>query len=196
MVAPVSAPALPIPAPEPHHANKWRKALRIALIVLALFGIVLAACALIVPYVIKTTAPNWLKEKTGRILVVRDASFNPFTLRLRVDDAALSDTGKPLARFNALEIKGSWASLTQLAWTAESITRTQPVISARIAADGSLDWVRFLDSLPKDPKPSEPPSDKVPRILLHTISVTNACRLHGHAPKPMGAIKRCRRCCR
>ncbi len=174
MVAPVSAPALPIPAPEPHHANKWRKALRIALVVLVLAGVFLGACALIVPYVIKTTAPNWLKEKTGRTLVVRDAAFNPFTLRLRIDDAALSDAGKPLARFNALEIKGSWASLTELAWTAESIALTQPEISARIAADGSLDWVRFLDSLPKDPKPPEPPRDKVPRILLHTISVSNA----------------------
>ncbi len=177
MVAPVSAPALPIPTPEPRHANKWRKALRVAIIALALVAIFLGACALIVPHVIKTSAPNWLKEKTGRTLVVRDAAFNPFSLRLRVEDAALSDAGKPLARFNALEIKGSWSSLKELAWTAESITLTQPEISARIAADGSLDWVRFLDALPKDvkdPKPPEPPSDRVPRILLHTISVTNA----------------------
>ncbi len=125
------------------------------------------------PYVIKTTVPNWLKEKTGRILVVREAAFNPLTLRLQVDDAALSDAGKPLARFNALEIKGSWASLTQLAWTAESITLTKPEISARIAADGSLDWVRFLDSLPKETEP-KPPSDNVPRILLRNISVGDA----------------------
>ncbi len=175
MVASVSTPASPTlsPSSAPRQSGKWRKAMRVALTALVLFGILLGACALVVPYVIKTTAPNWLKEKTGRILVVRDAAFNPLTLRLRVDDAALSDAGKPLARFNTLEIKGSWASLTQLAWTAESITLVQPEISARIAADGSLDWVRFLDSFPKDTAPT-PPSDNVPRILLHNISVTNA----------------------
>ena len=173
MVAPVSTPALPTPSPARPPSSRWRKASRAALIAVFCFGIFLGACGLVVPYVIKTTAPNWLKEKTGRILVVRDVVFNPFTLRLHVEDAALSDAGKPLARFNALEIKGSWASLTQLAWTAESITLTQPEISARIAADGSLDWVRFLDSLPKDLEP-QPPSDKIPRIVAHNISVTNA----------------------
>lgn len=169
MVASVSTPALPTPPP----TIRWRRPLRFALIALVLVGVLLGACALVVPYLIKTTAPNWLKEKTGRILTVRDAAFNPFTLHLRVDDAALSDAGKPLARFSALAIKGSWSSLTQLAWTAESITLTKPEISARIAADGSLDWVRFLDSLPKEVAP-KPPSDEVPRILLHNISVTNA----------------------
>ena len=171
MVVPASPPTLATNARRA--TSKSRKALPVALIALLLAGVLPGACALLVPYVIKTTAPNWLKEKTGRILVVRDAAFNPFTLRLRVDDAALSDTGKPLARFNSLEIKGSWTSLTQLAWTAESIALTQPEISARIAADGSLDWVRFLDALPKDPEPKAP-SDKVPRVLLHNISVTNA----------------------
>lgn len=172
MVVPTSATPLAANAPRP--SSPWRTALRVVPIALALLGIFFGACGLVVPYVIKTTAPHWLKEKTGRMLVVRDAAFNPFTLRLRVDDAALSDTGKPLARFNALEIKGSWASLTQLAWTADSITLTQPEISARIAADGSLDWVRFLDSLAKDPKSKAPPSDQTPRILLHNISVTHA----------------------
>ena len=154
-------------------SSRWRKLTQVALILLVMLGLVLWLLSMVLPYVIKTTAPNWLKEKTGRILVVRGAAFNPLTLRLRVDEAALSDAGKPLARFGALEIKGSWASLTQLAWTAESITLTKPEISARIAADGSIDWVRFLDSLPKDKEP-KPPSDNVPRILLHNISVTNA----------------------
>ena len=173
MAAAVSTPASQTPPPAPLRSSPWRKILRVALIALVVLGVFFGACAIVVPYAIKTTAPNWLKEKTGRILVVRDASFNPFTLRLRVEDAALSDAGKPLARFNALDIKGSWESLTTLAWTAEKITLTQPEISARVAVDGSLDWIRFLDSFTNDPAP-RPPSDQIPRILLHTISVTNA----------------------
>ena len=161
------------PQRAPKRSRAWRNLLRIALIFLLLAGLLIGAAALVVPYVIKTAAPNWLKEKTGRTLVVREVTFNPFTLRLRIDDAALSDTDKPLARFNALEVKGDWASVTQLAWTAESIALTQPEVSARIAADGSLDWVRFLDALPKD-KDSKPPSDQVPRVLLRNISVSNA----------------------
>ena len=142
-------------------------ALGFAVVVLLAF----AALAWLVPHLLATTAPNWLKEKTGRELRVRDATFNPFTLRLNVNDVVLNDGGKPLAAVARIEAKGSWATLINFAWTADSITLTKPEINARIASDGSLDWVRFLDSLPKS---TEPPSDSVPRILLRNLGIENA----------------------
>jgi len=144
-----------------------RAVLTFVVIVLLLLGL----SAWLVPHVITSTLPDWLKEKTGRELKVRGASFNPFTLRLQVAGVALNDAGKLLASLDTLDAKGGWSTLTNFAWTADSITLTKPEISARIGNDGSLDWVRFLDAFPKS---KEPPGDKVPRILLHNLSINNA----------------------
>jgi Domain of Unknown Function (DUF748) len=140
------------------------------LILLAVFGLLMAALAWLVPYVLTSAVPNWLKDKTTRELKVAEASFNPFTLRLIAKKITLNDASRPLASVAGVEVKGSWASLTNLAWTTDSITVNKPEINARIGNDGSLDWVRFLDAFPKS---KEPPGDTVPRILLHNISIEN-----------------------
>ena len=150
----------------------WRRRLlKVVLVVLMLVALLLGTVAWLVPYVLASTAPNWVKEKTGRELKVGEASFNPFTLRLNAKSISISDATKPLASLAAIEVKGSWATLSNFAWTADHITLTQPEITARIASDGSLDWVRFLDAFPKS---TEPPSDKMPRILLHNLNISNA----------------------
>ncbi len=148
-----------------------RRLLRVAVIVIASGLLVMGSLAWLVPHVLSVTAPDWVKQKTGRDLKVAEASFNPFTLQLNASGIALSDQAQPLARVAAVEIKGSWASLTQLAWTADHVTLKQPEINARIAPDGSLDWVRFIDAFPKS---TEPPGDKMPRVLLHNVSIDNA----------------------
>ncbi len=171
MVASTSPTASPS-APAPSRSTRRRNLLlRIALILAALILLLLGVSAWLVPHVLTSSAPNWLKEKTGRELKVREASFNPFTLRLRASDVALNDGEKRLASLAALEAKGSWSTLINFAWTADSIALTKPEINARIAGDGSLDWIRFLDALPKS---TEPPSDSVPRVLLHNLSIDNA----------------------
>ena len=150
----------------------WRKrSLRIILALVVIAALLLGLSAWLVPHLITSTAPNWLKEKTGRELTVHDATFNPFTLRLQVAGVTLKDAGKPLASLDKLDAKGGWSTLSHFAWTADSITLTKPEITARVGADGSLDWVRFLDAFPKS---NEPPSDKVARILLHDLVIDNA----------------------
>ena len=157
------------------HAPKgpiWRRRLLKTAVMLTLFiAVLLGTLTCLVPYIVTTAAPNWLKEKTGRSLSVEEASFNPFSLRLNAKNIALNDATHPLLKLAAVEIKGSWATLTNVAWTADQITLTQPEVSARINRDGSLDWVHFLDALPKS---TEPPSDNMPRVLLHNLSITNA----------------------
>lgn len=169
MVAPSSSAPQPAPSPVAHRTR--RLLLKIALIFAIFVTALLALSAWLVPHLLTTTTPNWLKEKTGRELTVREASFNPFTLRLKADGVALNDGGKPLASLAALEARGSWSTLTNFAWTADSIALTKPEINARIGSDGSLDWLRFLDAFPKS---NEPPSDHVPRILLHNLTIDNA----------------------
>lgn len=158
-------------SPAPHDRSWRRRLLRVALAFAVVVTLLLGLSAWLVPHVITVTLPDWLKEKTGRELKVREASFNPLTLRLQVAGLALNDGGKPLASFDTLEAKGGWSTLTHFAWTADSITLTRPQINARIGSDGSLDWVRFLGAFPKS---TEPPGDSVPRILLHNLVIDNA----------------------
>ena len=173
MSAPTSVAASPAESTVmrlPHGAQWRRRALKIALISVLLVALLLALVAWLVPYVLTSAAPQWLKDKTGRELKVGEASFNPFTLRLNAKNISLTDAAKPLASLAVVDVKGSWATLKNFAWTADNITLTQPDINARIAKDGTLDWVRFLDALPKS---TAPPSDTMPRIVLHNVVIEN-----------------------
>jgi hypothetical protein len=135
--------------------------------------LMMALSAFLLPYAITTYAPQWLKEKTGRELSVAEASFNPVTLQLIVNGVALKDEGRTLAAFDELNVKGSWSSITNAAWTTDSITLTKPQISAHSDVSGTLDWVRFIEAASKTDKPAAP-SDSLPRIVLNNITVTDA----------------------
>ncbi len=159
-------PATADPAPR----RNWRRLRFIALIALAVVLLLLGQLAFTVPHLLQSTAPAWIKDKTGRELRVGQASFNPFTLRLTASDVALKDGGNTLASLGALEFRGAWASLLNMAWTADRLLLTRPAINARIGRDGNLDWQRFLDALPKS---DAPPSTTVPRVVLHNIAVND-----------------------
>jgi len=169
--APASPAASPATAATPRGGWLRKRSVRVAGVIILILFALLASQAWLVPHVLRDTLPAWLKSKTGRELRFGEVSFNPFTLRLRASDVALDDGGKPLARLAAADLQGSWATLVNLAWTADHVTLTRPEIDLRIAADGSLDWVRFLDAFPPS---TEPPSDRVPRVLLHNLTIDNA----------------------
>jgi hypothetical protein len=173
MAAPAPVSPVPSPAKAPLLRRGWlrRRWVRVTgLVVLILFAL-LASQAWLLPHVLTQTVPAWLKDKTGRDLRFREVSFNPFTLHLQAKEVSLMEAGKPLARLGAADIQGSWSTLTHFAWTANRITLTRPEVDLRIAADGSLDWVRFLDAFPKS---DAAPSDSVPRVLLNNVTIDNA----------------------
>jgi Domain of Unknown Function (DUF748) len=129
-----------------------------------------AASALIVPYALKSYLPQWVKDKTSRVLVIEDASFNPFTLSLSVDKLLLKDTTRTLAAFDQFALKGSWSSVANAAWTVDSIALTNPTVNAHIAQDGSLDWERFIAAFPASKNVANS-DDSIARIVLQNISV-------------------------
>ncbi|MBP6528752.1 MAG: DUF748 domain-containing protein [Burkholderiales bacterium] len=149
----------------------WRWPLRIFLALGAIMFALFCSLAWLLPHALTQTAPNWLKEKSGRELKMATASFNPFTLHLKASDVALRDGKNTLAKVSALDVKGSWASLKDMALMTDHITITRPEINARIKADGSMDWVQFLDAFPKS---NDPPSDKIPRVVLRNVSIESA----------------------
>ena len=156
-------------APPPLQPRRnWHRLRLIALIALAVVGLLLGQLAVTVPHLLQSVAPAWIKDKTGRVLHVGQASFNPFTLHLAVSEVSLKDGGATLASLHELELRGAWSSLFNVAWTVDKLSLTKPEINARIGKDGSIDWQRFVDAFPKS---DGPPSSTVPRVLLRNVTV-------------------------
>ena len=82
--------------------------------------------AVTVPHLLQSVAPAWIKDKTGRVLHVGQASFNPFTLHLVASEVSLKDGGATLASLGALELRGAWSSLFNMAWTVDKLSLTSP----------------------------------------------------------------------
>ncbi|MFO1343079.1 MAG: DUF748 domain-containing protein [Burkholderiales bacterium] len=156
-------------APPPLQPRRnWYRLRLIALIALAVVGLLLGQLAVTVPHLLQSVAPAWIKDKTGRVLRVGQASFNPFTLHLVASEVSLKDGGATLASLHELELRGAWSSLFNVAWTVDKLSLTKPEINARIGKDGSIDWQRFVDAFPKS---DGPPSSTVPRVLLRNVTV-------------------------
>jgi hypothetical protein len=145
--------------------------LAFALLFTAAALLVLSTFAL-VPYAVKSYAPSWIKEKTGRELTVAHATFNPFTLRFNVSKLALNDGTRTLASFDELGVKGAWSSIWNAAWTVDELVLSKPVINVHTAGDGSLDWIRFLDDI-SDKESAKETSDSIPRLILRNIAISN-----------------------
>jgi len=156
-------------APPPLQPRRnWHRLRLIALIALAVVGLLLGQLAVTVPHLLQSVAPAWVKDKTGRVLHVGQASFNPFTLHLAVSEVSLKDGSTMLASLGALELRGAWSSLFNMAWTVDKLSLSKPEINARIGKDGTLDWQRFVDAFPKS---DGPPSSTVPLVLLRNVAV-------------------------
>jgi hypothetical protein len=168
MTSTAAASPTPSSTPPPRHG---RRLLGVGLLLLVATGCLVAALKWVVPHLFMHTVPAWVTEKTGRTLIVKETKFNPFTLSLRISGAVLSDGTHPLASLESAEIKGSWTSLVERAWTADSVTLNKLEIDGRIGTNGSLDWARFLDALPKS---TAPPSDTIARVVLHNVAIVQA----------------------
>lgn len=154
----------------PLRARISRAAVQIIGGLVALSAVLWVSLFWLVPYAIGTYAPKWINQATGRQLAVGDASFNPFTLRLNVSKLSLKDGARTLAAFDSLHVQGAWSSIANAAWTVDEISLANPIIHAHTASDGTLDWSRFLDSLPKSD--SKATSDSIPRMILRNIAIT------------------------
>lgn len=157
------------PSPPETARRARRRGWRWALIALATGIVLVAQLALSVPWALQSWLPRWVKQHTGRELVVGRASFNPFTLELKLGDVKLADGERVLARFDGLEVRGAWSSLAHLAWTTQRIALIRPQVFAQIDRSGSLDWQRFIAALPHG---SDAPSDTLPRVVLNDVKVT------------------------
>ncbi|MDH3977727.1 MAG: DUF748 domain-containing protein [Gammaproteobacteria bacterium] len=116
---------------------------------------------LVVPQILGSLAPGLIRDNVQREATLGDISFNPWTLRLQINDFALIDTDeRNLLEFESLIVNLAFTDLSRLALGFDEITLNKPqVLIARYAfADSNIGRVLSDIEAASDPALQEPPA--------------------------------------
>ena len=156
--------------------------LRAMLAILALHRLALGiAAALIVvyalvgffwiPHLLRTNAQSYVADELDRSLTLGDVSFNPFTFRLAVRDAALSEkSGDAIASFTQLIVNAELASIWQRAVVLKEVQLDAPDVNLVVERDGSINLAR-LTPAKAEPEPAADETAALPRIHIGRLAV-------------------------
>ena len=139
--------------------STWPRRLRNGAVTLAVLVAVYALLGfLVLPVLAKPRIEAALTEEFGRQATIGRLEFNPFSLRGRVMDFALADRepGRFLARFAALDLDVSSASLRYRAPVLDAVRLSQPRIELIRNADDTYnidDLIAKADARPEGPSP-------------------------------------------
>ena len=87
-----------------------------------------------VPHLLRTNAQRYVADELGRGLAVGEVSFNPFTFRLSVRDAVLSEKGgDAIASFKQLVVNAELASIWQRAVVLKEVQLDAPGLTETLA---------------------------------------------------------------
>ena len=138
--------------------TRWASPRRIRfwLIVLVTLYTLLGFFAL--PLVIQYVAVNTAKEDFDRELRIESVQTNPYTLTLQINGLELDDVDKQqLLGWERLFIDLTWASITNQAWTFETIHLDKPTIQEERFTSGETRFSRLAsENTGTEPKESEP----------------------------------------
>jgi uncharacterized protein involved in outer membrane biogenesis len=150
-------------------SSKWSPRLRngavgvaLAVALYALFGF------LVLPLLVKPKLEAQLTQQLGRRATLGRLEFNPFTLRARLLDFALTDRdpARPFARFARLELDVSAASLRYMAPVFDEVRLVAP----RIDLVRNVDETYSIDDLIARGPPQQP-EEPTPAFSLNNIVV-------------------------
>jgi hypothetical protein len=156
--------------------------LRAMLAILALHRLALGiAAALIVvytlvgffwiPHLLRTNAQSYVADELDRSLTLGDVSFNPFTFRLAVRDAALSEkSGDAIASFTELIVNAELASIWHRAVVLKEVQLDGPDVNLVVERDGSINLAR-LTPAKAEPEPAADEAAPLPRIHIGRLAV-------------------------
>ena len=161
-------------------STKWSRRLRngavtvaVAIAVYALLGF------LVFPLAVKPKLEAQLTQRLGRQATLGRLEFNPFTLRARASDFALTDRdpARPFVRFVRLDLDVSAASLRYLAPVFDEVRIVRPQVDLVRNADESYS----IDDLLRSEGSADAPT---PQFSLNNIVVENGLislddRVHG-----------------
>lgn len=125
--------------------------------------------------ILKWAAPRFVADNGGRVLALDRVHFNPFRLSLEIDGARLTEAdGTPLLAFQRFLADFQLSSLFRRAWTFREIVLDAPSTLVALRADGTINWLEFIQDFGGDgPEPDPEPDAGPPRLLVERLAVTN-----------------------
>ncbi|MGM0904975.1 MAG: DUF748 domain-containing protein [Pseudomonadota bacterium] len=149
--------------------NKWASPRRIRfwLLVLVVLYTLLGFFAL--PWIIQYVAVNTAKDDFDRKLTIESVQTNPYTLTLHISGLKLNDTDEQqLIGWERLFVDLTWASITNTAWTFETIQLDKPTIQEERFTSGETRFSRLADentsSEPKEREPTQLPALQIKKL--------------------------------
>lgn len=151
--------------------NQWASPRRIRfwLLVLVLLYTLFGFFAL--PGIIQYLAVDTAKEDFDRELRIESVQTNPYTLTLQINGLELDDADeRQLLGWERLFVDLTWASITNKAWTVETIQLDKPTIQEERFASGETRFSRLAtENAGTESKESE--SAQLPALQVHALNV-------------------------
>src|SRR5262249_3141046 len=155
---------------------RTRRGRRIIITVVVLLLIFTFGGFLVVPHVLRGILTGQVATSLHRPLAVGKIRFNPYTLRLQVNDLRVGGHGndKPLAAFAHLDVKAGWSSLFRIKPIIKEFTLDEPAVKVVRKADGTFNFSDLLapSAAPSPAAPSKPLKFSVSNIRIHDGDVT------------------------
>lgn len=161
------AVALRTRAVDAYRSHRVRKWLLIAAIVLVVYGLLGFFAA---PPIIRSQLQTRLTTLLGRNINVAKVHFNPYTLRLELDQLRVAGrAGQPdFVDADHVVVNASWTSLFRMAPVLDALTLQHPRIRVVRTGAGRFDFDDILDRFAAQPKA---PDASPARYSLSNISV-------------------------
>jgi uncharacterized protein involved in outer membrane biogenesis len=146
---------------------------RLALGIAAALIVVYALAGFLwVPHLLRVNAEKYVSEELGRGLALGDVTFNPFTFRLSVRNAALSEkSGDAIASFASLVVNAELASIWQRAVVLKDVQLDAPDVNLIVERDGSINLTNLARAGSKVASAAAQPETPLPRIRIGRLAV-------------------------
>lgn len=126
-----------------------------------------------VPHLLRVNAESYASNELARGLALGDVAFNPFTFRLSVRKATLSEkSGDAIASFESLVVNAELASIWQRAVVLKEVQLDAPDVNLIVERDGSINLTHLARAGSKVASASAEPETPLPRIRIGRLSVS------------------------
>ncbi len=118
----------------------------------------------------KWALPKIVADRSGRVLTLEQARFDPLRLAIDARGLALTEAGgKPLLSMKQLFLDLDASSLFKRAFVVHEVRLGEPVAQVELRADGRLNWLDFVDAMAGPPSATDQPDAAPPRLLLRRL---------------------------
>jgi uncharacterized protein DUF748 len=151
--------------------HRWALGIAAGLIVVyALLGFFL------VPHLLRTNAQKYVAEELGRTLALGEVTFNPFTFRLSISDALLSEqAGDPIAGFKQLVVNAQLASIWRRAVVLKEVQLDAPEVNLIVEPDASINLAKLVppEDTSKPAAAAAGQNEPLPRLRIGRLAVND-----------------------